>query len=102
MFRIDGAVPPLGATIRTPIELPIIGHPLIIEERVAHVALGGLCPVFDFRQQLGLDPKALLRDLLRIGLRLADQRRQLLMQRLVRHDPCLLCAGNDQFRIAAE
>jgi hypothetical protein len=45
---------------------------------VPHLALGGLCPVLDFGEQLGFDPDRLVRNLLRVGLGFADQRRQAL------------------------
>lgn len=42
-------------------------------ERMPHFALVGFCAVFDLGEQLGLNPDAAVRDLLRVGLRLADQ-----------------------------
>jgi hypothetical protein len=39
-----------------------------------HFALGGLRPVFDLGQQRWFDPDAPVRDLLAVGLGLADQR----------------------------
>src|SRR5450631_2032714 len=41
---------------------------------MAYLALGRLRPVFDLRQQRRLDPDATVRDFLRIGLGLPDQR----------------------------
>jgi hypothetical protein len=45
-----------------------------------HLALGRLRAVFDFRQQRGFDPDAAMRDLLGVGLGLADQRFQARLQ----------------------
>src|SRR5690348_15819303 len=45
-----------------------------------HLPLSRLRPVFDLHQQLRLNPDALVRDLLAVGLRLPDQRRQFLPQ----------------------
>ena len=50
------------------------------EERMTHLSFGGLRAVFDLGQQLRLDPDALVRDLLGIGLRLPDQRFQPCLQ----------------------
>jgi hypothetical protein len=45
-----------------------------LEERMPYLALGGLCPVADLGQQLGLDPDAAMRNPLAVGLGLSDQR----------------------------
>ena len=45
-----------------------------------HLALGRFRAVLDLGQQLRLDPDALVRDPLGVGLGLADQRRQALAQ----------------------
>jgi hypothetical protein len=47
---------------------------------MAHLALGGLGPILDLRQQRRLDPDRLVRDLPGIGLGFSDQRRQPLSQ----------------------
>jgi hypothetical protein len=47
-------------------------HHLIEAQWMAHLSLGGLRPVFDLSQQRRLDPSS-MRDLLAIGLGLADQ-----------------------------
>jgi hypothetical protein len=45
-----------------------------LEERMTHLALGGLRPVLDLGQQLGLDPDTPMRDALAVGLGFPDQR----------------------------
>ena len=49
--------------------------PQSLEDRMAHLVLGGLCPVLlDLGEQFGLDPDAAMGDALAIGLDLPDQR----------------------------
>jgi hypothetical protein len=50
------------------------------EKRMPCLALSGLRPVLDFGQKLRLDPDALVRDPLGVGLCRADQRRQSLAE----------------------
>ena len=50
------------------------------EKRMADLALGRLGAVLDLGEQLRLDPDALVRDPLAVGLGLADQRREALAQ----------------------
>jgi hypothetical protein len=49
-------------------------HHDAFEKWMRHLALGRLRAVLDFGQQRRLDPDATMRDLLGVGLRLADQR----------------------------
>jgi hypothetical protein len=49
-----------------------------------HPTLGGLRPVFDFRQQRRFDPDSPVRDPLGVGLRLPDQRFETGLQVLCR------------------
>jgi hypothetical protein len=54
--------------------------PQALEEGMPHFAFRRLRAVFDLGKQLGLHPNPLVRDPLRIGLRLADQGLQALLQ----------------------
>jgi len=47
---------------------------------MAHLSLGRLGAVFDFREQFGLDPDALMSDSLGVGLGFTDQGREALTQ----------------------
>src|SRR4051794_9053698 len=42
--------------------------PQALKQRMPHLALGGFSPILDLGEQLGLDPDALMRDALGIGL----------------------------------
>ena len=42
--------------------------PQALEDRMAHLALGGLCPVLDLGEQFGLDPDAAMGDSFAVGL----------------------------------
>jgi hypothetical protein len=58
--------------------LYVVSQPF--EKRVPDFALRRFRSILDLRKQLWFDPDASVRDLLRVGLRLADQRRQSLPQ----------------------
>ena len=57
-----------------PISLQVLAQ--AAKERVPNLALSGFRPVFDFSQQLGLDPDTSMTDPLGVGLRFSDQWRQ--------------------------
>jgi hypothetical protein len=116
----DTVGPDIILKVRTQFELATSAETLAAQKRpehqwVVHPALDACAPVARRRAVCRVvtdtaseatadwwpEPSAsrmnlLVRDLLCVGLLLADQRRQPLAQRLVRHDPCLLCADNDQ------
>jgi hypothetical protein len=54
--------------------------PKTLEKRVPHLAFRRFGAVLDLGEQLRLDPDAPVRDPFRVGLRLADQRLQALLQ----------------------
>jgi len=65
---------------------------------MTHFSLGGLRPVFDFRQQLRLDPDAAVRNPPGVGLRFPDQRFETGLQVLCRStvETVVDLAGIDQ------